>query len=165
LPTGEPVPMPPNPLGPSSEPEVVLLDVGTEKNQAVTQASWTVPPPSADRAEVPDVVPAGTHRPQPTPTAARNAGYGHAPDYSWLTGELEYLRSRNVWRLRYSPADQEDCHGGIVLLVGDGLPSDCKCGQVVRVEGQLVNPDVDQARPPYWVRSFKVLKPAPSDEE
>jgi hypothetical protein len=91
--------------------------------------------------------------------------YGHAGDYSWLTGELEYIRGRNVWRLRYSPPDQEDCHGGTVVLVGDSLPSDCKSGQIVRVEGQLANSESNEARPPYWVNSFRVLKAAPQAEE
>ncbi len=94
-----------------------------------------------------------------------DASYGHAADYGWLLGELEYLRSKNVWRLRYAPADQEDRHGGTVLLVADSLPPDCKNGQVVRVEGQLVNPESDEPRPPYWVRTLRVLKAAPAAEE
>jgi hypothetical protein len=95
----------------------------------------------------------------------RRADCGHAADYSWLTGELQYLAARNVWRLRYAPADQEDRYGGSVLLVGDALPAERKSGQIVRVEGQLVNPETSEARPPYWVRTFEVLKAAPANAE
>jgi hypothetical protein len=148
----------------SGTPEVVLLGVGDEKGHRVTQASWTAPAPAADRAEVPQVVPAGMHSPEPEPMLSQDS-YGHAPDYGWLKGELEYLRARDVWRLRYALADQEDRHGGTVLLVADSLPPGCKSGQFVRVEGQLVNPESDEARPPYWVRTLQVLKAAPAVEE
>jgi len=97
--------------------------------------------------------------------ASQEGTFGHAADYGWLMGELEYLHSKNVWRLRYAPADQEDRHGGTVLLVADSLPSDCKSGQVVRIEGQLVNPESDEPRPPYWVRTLQVLKAAPAVPE
>jgi hypothetical protein len=162
----------------SASPQGVTQDA----TQGVTQASWVAPtppptlPPSPPLASPPgkpepDRVASELQTPAVAPPvsdisaqgqgqaqAQGPAGFGHAPDYSWVTGELEHIRARNVWRLRYAPADQEDRFGGTVLLVGDGLPAERKNGQIVRVEGQLVNPETTEARPPYWVRSFQVLK-------
>lgn len=148
-------------------PEVVLLGVGGELPEGVVQTSWP-PPPQPNRPTPAEVAPElRTPGDIPTrlPDSPPQAGFGHAPDYSWLTGEVEHIRARNVWRLRYAPADQEDRYGGTVVLVGDGLPADRHNGQIVRVEGQLVNPDTSEARPPYWVRSFQLLKAAPPLQE
>src|SRR5262249_48796028 len=32
--------------------------------------------------------------------------FGHAPDYSWVSGQVEYSRVRKEWRLRYASADE-----------------------------------------------------------
>ena len=34
--------------------------------------------------------------------------HAHAPDYTWLVGELQYLHVRKAWRVRYAPVDEED---------------------------------------------------------
>lgn len=83
---------------------------------------------------------------------------GHAPDYSWLIGEIEFLQTRGDWRLRYGNAEDEDRYGGTVTLGGDNLPTDSQSGQLVRVEGYLVNPQASEPRPLYWVQSLSVLK-------
>src|SRR5205823_800535 len=164
--------------------EAVQGGVKSDAARVVAPAVWEASPaqpsecvpaphPAAVSAPTPAPAPAPTPAPMPVPEArvaslpesVPQAGFGHAEDYSWLTGELQYIRARNVWRLRYSPPDQEDRHGGAVVLVTDGLPSGCQSGQIVRVEGQLVNPESDEARPPYWVRSLQVLKPAPALSE
>src|SRR5207245_5972 len=44
--------------------------------------------------------------------SADAAGPAHAPDYGWLTGELQYVAVRNAWRLRYGSAADEDRSGG-----------------------------------------------------
>lgn len=146
-----------------SVPEVVLLGVGAESKRE-TSGMRTVS--SVNRSEAtllaPDLRPGS--EPAPLPTQPANPGYAHAPDYGWLTGELEHIRAKKVWRLRYAPADQEDRYGGAVQLVRESLPPGCKSGQVVRVEGQVVNPNAG-ARPPYWVRSFKLIKEAPPEQE
>jgi hypothetical protein len=91
------------------------------------------------------------------------AGYDHAPDYSWLVGELQYLQTRGVWHLRFAPPGEPDRYGGTVTLTGDGMPSDCRSGQIVRVEGTVINPETHEFRPPYWVRNLKVLR-EPSEQ-
>ena len=147
-------------------PEVVLLGVDPGTGQGVVQASV---PTEKGTAEAAQVIPADLRSPKaggaPPPDGPPAPGYGHAPDFSWLTGELQHLLSRNVWRLRYAPADQEDRYGGTVLLVGDELPAECRPGQIVRVEGELVNPESDEPRPPYRVRKVQILKAAPPSEE
>ena len=150
-------------------PEVVLLGVGGEAGRTMTLASGSAAAPAGSKPEPASLAPElsqsqGGAVPPPVADTTANPGYAHADDYGSLTGELEHIRAKNVWRLRYAPADQEDRYGGSVQLVGDGLPPDCKSGQVVRVEGQVMNPEAGP-RPPYWVRSFKLLKAAPVAEE
>src|SRR5207249_2607417 len=41
-----------------------------------------------------------------------NPCFAHAPDYSSLTGELQFVHVRNVWTLRYASVDEEDRYGG-----------------------------------------------------
>ncbi len=44
-------------------------------------------------------------------------GYGHAPNYSWLTGRLEFSQIERQWKLRYIPIDgATDAYGGSVVL-------------------------------------------------
>ncbi len=82
--------------------------------------------------------------------------FGHAPDYSWLTGELHYLHVRNIWQVRYAPVDEEDRYGGSLTLAGGGPMTGFRSGQTVRVEGQL-DPDSREASPLYRVRSLQLL--------
>jgi hypothetical protein len=149
-------------------PEVVLLGVGGGSTQGKPTAPETRTVAAGSKSEAAFLAPElNQAAPEPSSLPAQqpgNAGFAHAADYGWLTGELEHIQAKNVWRLRYAPADQEDRYGGAVQLVGDSLPPGCKSGQVVRVEGQIVNPDAGP-RPPYWVRSFQLLKEASPDEE
>src|SRR5262245_51840524 len=80
--------------------------------------------------------------------------FGHAPDYSWLIGRLEFLHVRNVWKVRYASLEEEDRYGGSVTLIDTGPMTEFKSGQIVRVEGQLVNPESREPSPPYRVRSI-----------
>jgi hypothetical protein len=176
-------------------PEVVVGEVSAAPASGVSQASWSVTivkegkeedpprPPQVSKQDVPAEAPppaaeqsvqTAEFKPQSSTdqvmqTSANEsrpaADHGHAEDYSWLTGELEYIHGRNLWRLRYAPPHEEDKYGGTVVLVGDDLPADRKSGQIVRVEGQLANPESSEAHPPYWVRSMQVLKPAPFTDE
>jgi hypothetical protein len=142
---------------------------GSEAPTGVVQAVHAVQAVKTVSPEVPPVADALVKKtevePAPPSTPPLKPGFGCAGDYSWLLGELQYIRSRNVWRLRYLDGDAEDRYGGTVTLVGEGLPHDCQSGQMVRVEGQVVNPDSSDPRPPYWVRKLQVLKPAPDFED
>jgi hypothetical protein len=65
---------------------------------------------------------------------------GHAPDYSWITGQLFFVHADGgLWVLRYAPLWQEDPNGGSVVLARD-LPMDnVREGDLVTVHGQLVS--------------------------
>jgi hypothetical protein len=83
----------------------------------------------------------------------------HARDYSWLVGQLEYLQTKHQWRVRYSPYDVDDDHGGVVSLSGvDHLTDRFRNGMTVRVLGQLVNPDSRKASPEYFVHDMKMME-------
>jgi hypothetical protein len=98
-------------------------------------------------------------------TSRPNGDFAHAADYAWLVGKLTYIESRGAWWLRYAPADQPEQYGGAVTLVGDEFTAECKNGQIVRIEGNLVNPASTEPRPPYWVKKIEVLRAAPANGE
>lgn len=76
-------------------------------------------------------------------------------DYRWLVGELQYVHVRDAWRLRYAAPDEEDRHGGSVTLVETGSMTGYRNGQIVRVEGELVDPDAADPSPAYRVRRLQ----------
>ena len=82
--------------------------------------------------------------------------FSHAPDYTWLVGELQYLHVRNVWRVRYASVEEEDRYGGSVTLVETGsMEKYPKSGQLVRVQGKLVNADSKEPSPTFRVTSIR----------
>lgn len=65
--------------------------------------------------------------------------YGHAADYTWLRGKLEYSHVERAWKLRYAPIDVEnDPYGGSVFLGNDPRLHDLQEGDVVYVEGRTL---------------------------
>jgi hypothetical protein len=83
--------------------------------------------------------------------------YGHANDYSWLTGELQYVHARNTWRLRYASVDEEDRYGGSVTLQDAGPMGSYKTGQKVRVDGRVVDVESREPSPAYRVNNITLL--------
>jgi hypothetical protein len=90
---------------------------------------------------------------------AAKAGPGHAPDYTWLIGQLQYVHVRDVWRIRYLAAGEEDRYGGTMTLVETGPMTAYHNGQLVRVEGNLVDPGSPEPSPAYRVRSIQPISP------
>jgi hypothetical protein len=88
-----------------------------------------------------------------TDTTAHPA-FGHAPDYSWLVGALDYVKSRDAWCLRYASVDEDDRYGGTFALVNPGPMAAYRSGQLVRVQGEMV----DQPAPGYRVRALTPLQ-------
>jgi hypothetical protein len=76
--------------------------------------------------------------------------FAHAPDYSWLVGEVE--ADQGSWRLHFASVD-DPTGGSVTLLLADtgGL----KDGRIVRVEGQLAGPRSATERPEYRVHSIR----------
>src|SRR5262249_37664138 len=56
------------------------------------------PPPPAPEAPAPRQLPAATLVPC--------SDFGHAPDFSWISGDVQ--KWRKEWRLRYAPLDESD---------------------------------------------------------
>jgi hypothetical protein len=86
--------------------------------------------------------------------------FDHAADYSWLTGRLEYLYVRNVWRIRYAGCDEDDRFGGGLTLSASFPSHEFKDGQLVHVEGQVLNPEARDrdGGPRYQVRIIQVIR-------
>jgi hypothetical protein len=91
-------------------------------------------------------------------TACNDRCYGHSADYTRLTGELQYVEVRAVWRLRFASTEDEDRYGGSVSLLDiDGAES-LKNGQKVLVEGRLVDPITSDPSPAYQVRRIQKIR-------
>ena len=72
------------------------------------------------------------------PTRRQTSRYGYASDHSWLKGQLEYLRSKQEWKLRYIPIDGEtDEYGGSVVITDSSRLNDYKAGQFVTIKGSI----------------------------
>jgi hypothetical protein len=65
-----------------------------------------------------------------------NSAFGHAADYSWISGETQ--RWRNEWRLRYGAVDEIDIHGGSVTLAGEEHFDKLQEGERYKMRGRLV---------------------------
>lgn len=81
--------------------------------------------------------------------------FAHDPDYRWVQGELQFVYTRNAWRLRYASVDEEDRYGGSVTLIEVGSMNNFSSGQFVRVEGCVVNPESKEPSPAYRVSSIQ----------
>jgi hypothetical protein len=84
-------------------------------------------------------------------------GDGHAADYHWLIGELQYSEVRSVWRLRYAGAEADDSFGGSVTLLAPSPMTAYRSGQRVFVEGQLIDPHSTEPSPSYRVQSIQPI--------
>ncbi len=117
------------------------------------------PPATSGNVAVSPVLAQSTAAPARTalPDQTLMPDFGHAEDYSWLAGKLQYSRFNKSWRLRFASVDEEDRYGGSVTIVDDLRLAGLKDGQMVRVEGQLVNPEAKRSAPPYEVNSIQAF--------
>lgn len=127
---------------PTPAPEVPV--VSTILDRAVHQTAATAPEKAAPSREEPS-------------SSSRRTAFSHADDYSWLSGQLQYSRFNKTWRLRFASLDEIDPYGGSVTIVDDLRLAGCKDGQMVRVDGHLLNPGQKGSAPPYEVNSIQVL--------
>jgi hypothetical protein len=155
-------PKPPTEWQPVEQQPAPVQPVGYE-SPAQPQPTETVAQPPVEQP----VVKAPSHRGEEQPQRKSYAdisahpSFAHAPDYSWLSGEVEYSRISKGWRLRYATVDEEDAYGGSVTLAEHPLLHSLKDGEVVRVQGRLSNPATKSAAPPYLIDS---LQPVGSSE-
>ncbi len=85
--------------------------------------------------------------------------FAHDPKYHWLVGTLDYSKVEDAWILRYCSVEEDDRYGGSVTLVDLGSTAALKNGQLVRVEGSLINADSTQLRPAFHVRGLRIVGP------
>lgn len=143
---------------PEDEPvRPVTLD--TPKVTPVKATTETIVPvkaemPSTQVRSLPGMPVAGT---EPlTLTSSADSRFAHSANYSWIVGELEYLRSRNSWRVRFTTPGEADAIGGTVTLAGaDSQMEGLAAGTVVRIEGALIDPESRETSPRYQVRSIR----------
>jgi len=84
--------------------------------------------------------------------------FSHAPDYSWLAGQLHFSKSNTSWLLRYASLDENDAYDGEVTLV-DYPQVDClRDGQYVRVSGHLTEPERKEFGSHYRVSSMQPIQ-------
>jgi hypothetical protein len=84
--------------------------------------------------------------------------FGHASDYTWLTGELSHIPSKNQWRLRFASIDDEDKYGGSVTLDASLELRGFLSGQLVRVEGEMIDKESRDIAPKYRVKEIIPIK-------
>jgi hypothetical protein len=84
-----------------------------------------------------------------------NPLFTHAPDYSWLVGELRYVPDRNVWTVCFASGDEKI---DTVTLVAPGPLTGMTSGQLVRVEGHLVASGKSEPNLGYETRSVSPVK-------
>ncbi len=83
--------------------------------------------------------------------------FGHAADYTWLTGEIWYVPQKDQWRLRFASIDEEDRYGGAVTLDARSELQGYKSGQLVRVDGSMVDPESRGIAPKYRIKEIRLL--------
>lgn len=119
-----------------------------------------IPPPALEKPSKKEaVVPTSTSSPGPLAkrSSSTTSNPRHAADYSWLIGELHYVQVRDAWRLRYLADDEEDAHGGTVTLMETAQLKGYRSGQLVRVEGALLDPHSQEPSPTYRIRTIQVV--------
>jgi hypothetical protein len=82
-----------------------------------------------------------------------HSSFGHAPDYSWVSGEVQQWRKD--WCLRYAAVDEDDQHGGSVTLVGEEFLAKLKDGEHYKVQGRLVPAQSKIASPVFHIESLQ----------
>jgi hypothetical protein len=128
------------PLGMDSDRQASLADIRTALPQEAPSASGMPTTPAVPM----DGKPA--------------AMTGHAADYSWLYGEVHYDHISRGWRLRYASLDEIDRWGGAVILAAESDLEKLKEGQVVKVQGRLLEPANSKSSPGYRVDSMTVIE-------
>jgi hypothetical protein len=82
--------------------------------------------------------------------------FAHDANYKWVVGELSYVPQKKTWRVRYTSIDDEDRYGGSVTLDASHMMEGYKTGQLVRVEGALLDAESHEPAPGYRVNNIEV---------
>jgi hypothetical protein len=90
-----------------------------------------------------------------------NSNFAHAPDYSWVSGELQHFGNSDEWRIRYASVDEDDQYGGSMVLSGATSSADLKPGLIVRIVGHVIEADPNKGHPSYIVTGIERLPSLP----
>jgi hypothetical protein len=121
-------------------------ETATIQAQAPVQAPAAVPvdpmqqaqaSPAADKVGFPRGAPVVSRKGYADITA--HPSFGHAPDYTWISGEV--MCWRKEWRLRYATVDEIDPYGGSLRLSGEHEFTKLKDGEHYKIEGHLIPDD------------------------
>lgn len=154
---GSPVPMPEAQEPPPAGDSVVVMPA-VQGSAAPALCPASLAPPVIDM-DAPPVFP----RAEPAPTRRAFVDlsaapcFGHAPDYSWISGQVEHSHTAKEWRIRYASVDETDRYGGRVVLIENQHRNYLEDGQYVRARGHLVHADAASGRAVYRIESFDIL--------
>ncbi len=142
------------PTMPKAEPEPEMkiepkIEPRVEPKPAVPEHQVSIPAPVS-----PEIIP--SRRSFPDITARPE--FAHSTDYSSLTGTLSYIPQKSQWRLRFASIDEEDRYGGSVTLDVGQLMKDYHDGQLVKINGRMVDKDSREPSPHYQVSDVSAVK-------
>jgi hypothetical protein len=91
--------------------------------------------------------------------------FGHAPDYNWILGRVEYSSVTKEWRIRYASVDETDRYGGHVSLIENHHVAALREDMYVQVRGHLVNPENTSNGSTYFrIESFQTVEHPNSEQ-
>jgi hypothetical protein len=73
-------------------------------------------------------------------------------------GGLQHDEGKDRWMVRYADPGAGDRYDGMLELFCTGPMNGFRPGQLVRVEGELIDPAPMEIKPAFRVRSLQVLR-------
>ena len=137
-------------------PAASVVNAPSKKKEASLPASVAKPAPKKPQPPIEFVENSVVKQAAPLPIIKTRMG--HADDYTWICGQLQYWALHKTWRLRYAGLDEVDPYGGSVTLADDIRGSEVKDGQYVRVEGRLIDAAAKGIAPAYAVQGIHPLE-------
>lgn len=144
-------------VGVAAKPEPVK--VAEKKEQEIKPVALEQPKITLEK-----VIPAKRPIAQPELERVQIPEYAHAKNYSWLVGQLQRVHtSQHEWKIRYAALDENEQWGGSMVLAQDAKLDQWKDGDMVYVEGEILNerPSVYLSGPLYRVRHIRNAQDAP----
>ena len=97
-------------------------------------------------------------QPKSEPAELPVPNHAHAENYGWLIGELQRVHApSHQWKIRYARLDEHDEWGGSMILAPDARLDQCRNGDKVYVEGEILTarPSLYLSGPLYRIRTIR----------
>ncbi len=178
LPEHAPADVSPGGTGVVAVPNVAISASSAGSPAGASSVRIVESPAGGSVAAVPSTLPAGASTAagpplqvtvgEPAVAATKPAGgaaksdYAFNPDYTALSGKLEYSKAARQWKLRYIPIDgKTDAYGGSVVLSDSAALEQFKPGDHVSVSGKLAAKSGSSGSfsPPYQLDRVERLSP------